>query len=155
MIQLGGNDMFSAQSETRKARLAQSLNNAKILLAALRKHAPKAIIGVATNPCGCGQDGFGANYGSFQSKYQYRRNIQSYNRALTALVKELKDPGIRLIPLHQAIDPDGSYMKGSYKVHARSSKKVLRDRNALHPAREGGYQLGDAIYCWLRKQLEK
>ena len=155
VIQLGGNDMFSAQAETRKARLAQSLNNAKILLAALRKHAPKAIIGVATTPCGCGQDGFGANYGSFQSKYQYRRNIQSYNRALTALVKELKDPGIRLIPLHQAIDPDGSYMKGSYKVHARSSKKVLRDRNALHPAREGGYQLGDAIYCWLRKQLEK
>ena len=155
VIQLGGNDMFSAQAETRKARLAQSLNNAKILLAALRKHAPKAIIGVATNPCGCGQDGFGANYGSFQSKYQYRRNIQSYNRALTALVKELKDPGIGMIPLHQAIDPDGSYMKGSYKVHARSSKKVLRDRNALHPAREGGYQLGDAIYCWLRKQLEK
>ena len=155
VIQLGGNDMFSAQAETREARLAKSLNNAKILLAALRKHAPKAIIGVATSPCGCGQDGFGANYGSFQSKYQYRRNIQRYNRALTALVKELKDPGIGMIPLHQAIDPDGSYMKGSYKVHARSSKKVLRDRNALHPAREGGYQLGDAIYCWLRKQLEK
>ena len=39
-------------------------------------------------------------------------------------------------------------------THARSKKVVLRDRNALHPGLEGGYQLGDAIYCWLRKQLE-
>ena len=155
VIQLGGNDMFSAMANTREKRLQLALKNARTLLAALRKHAPKAIIGVATNPCGCDQDGFGANYGSFQSKYQYRRNIQSYNRALTAFVKELKDPGIRLIPLHQSIDPDGSYMKGNYFVHARSKKKVLRDRNALHPGQAGGAQLGDAIYCWLRKQLEK
>ena len=62
---------------------------------------------------------------------------------------------ISLLPLHQSIDPDGSYMKGSYTVHARHKKKVFRDRNALHPGREGGFQLGDAIYCWLRKQLEK
>ena len=122
---------------------------------ALRKHAPKTVIGVATSPCGCDQDGFGANYGSFQSKYQYRRNIQSYNRALAALVKELKDPHIRLIPLHHSIDPDGSYLKGNYFIHARHKKKVVRDRNALHPGREGGAQLGDALYCWLRKQLEK
>jgi hypothetical protein len=142
-------------AHTREARLQKALKNARTLLAALRKHAPKAIIGVSTNPCGCDQDGFGANYGSFQSKYQYRRNIQSYNRALTDLVKELKDPGICLLPLHQSIDPDGSYMKGSYFVHARSKKKILRDRNALHPGQPGGAQLGDAIYCWLRKQLEK
>ena len=120
-----------------------------------RKHAPGTVIGVATSPCGCGQDGFGANYKSAQSKYQYRRNIQSYNRALAALIRELKDPGIKLIPLHQSIDPDGSYIRRRYPVHARSKEKVFRDSNALHPTREGGYQLGDAIYCWLRKELEK
>ena len=155
LIQLGGNDMFGAMAHNREEKLKTALNNAKTLLAALRKHAPQTVIGVATSPCGCDQDGFGANYGSFQSKYQYRRNIQSYNRALAALVKELKDPHIRLIPLHQSIDPDGSYMKGSYFVHARHKKKIARDRNALHPGREGGFQLGDALYCWLRKQLEK
>lgn len=155
VIQLGGNDMFGAMSYNMEARLQKSLKNARTLIAALRKHAPNAVFGIATCPCGCDQDGFGANYKSFQSKFQFRRNIQSYNRALTELVKELKDPKIILIPLHQAIDPDGSYMKGSYQVHARNRKKILRDRNALHPGREGGAQLGDAIYCWLRKQLEK
>ena len=155
VIQLGGNDMFGAMADTREARLEKAINNARTLLAALRKHAPDTVIGVATSPCGCGQDGFAANYKSFQSKFQYRRNIQSYNRALAALVKELKDPGIKLIPLHHVIDPEGSYIQRSYFVHGRSKKKVFRDSNALHPSREGGYQLGDGIYCWLRKELEK
>ena len=155
VIQLGGNDMFSAMAETREARCEKAMSSARKLLGELRKHAPKAVIGVATNPCGCEQDGFGANYKSLQSKYQYRRNIQFYNRALAALVKELNDPGIKIIPLHQAIDPVDSYLKGSYTAHARNKKKVIRDRNALHPSIEGGYQLGDAIYCWLRKELEK
>ena len=155
LIQLGGNDMFGATAQTMDDKRNEAIGNARTLIAALRKHAPKTVIGIATNPCGCGQDGFGANYGARQSKYQYRRNIQSYNRALAALVKELKDPGIKLIPLHQAIDPEGSYMKKSYPVHARSKKKVSRDCNALHPSREGGYQLGDAFYCWLRNELGK
>ena len=154
VIQLGGNDMFSAKADTLDARRQVAINNARTLLAELRKHAPGTIIGVATSPCGCGQDGFGANYKSAQSKYQYRRNIHGYNKALTDFVKSLNDPGISIIPLHQCIDPEGSYMKGRYTVHARSKKVVLRDRNALHPGLEGGYQLGDAIYCWLRKQLE-
>ena len=155
VIQLGGNDMFGAMADTLDAKRKIAISNARTLLAELRKHAPGTVIGVATSPCGCGQDGFGANYKSAQSKYQYRRNIQSYNRALAALIRELKDPGIKLIPLHQSIDPDGSYIRRRYPVHARSKEKVFRDSNALHPTREGGYQLGDAIYCWLRKELEK
>ena len=155
VIQLGGNDMFGARAETLDAACQRSIRNARTLLAELRKHAPRAIIGVATGLCGCGQDGFGANYKSTQSKYQYRRNIQCYTRAITALVKELKDPGIKLIPIHQSIDPDGNFIKRKYPVHARSQKKVLRDSNALHSTAEGGAQLGDAIYCWLRKELEK
>ena len=154
VIHLGANDMFGAMADTRLARQEKALKSARILLAELRKHAPRAIIGVCTTYCGCDQDGFGANYKSFQSKYQYRRNIHGYNKALTDFVKSLNDPGISIIPLHQCIDPEGSYMKGRYTVHARSKKVVLRDRNALHPGLEGGYQLGDAIYCWLRKQLE-
>ena len=155
VIQLGGNDMFGAMEHQREQRLANTMKNARKLLAVLRKHAPDSIIGVTTGVCGCDQDGFGANYQCLQSMYQYRRNIQSYNLAIAKLVKELKDPKISLIPLNQCIDPDNSYLWGSYPIHARHQKKVVRDRNALHPSIIGGYQLGDAIYCWLRKQIEK
>ena len=143
------------QMEERLARQEKALKSARILLGELRKHAPRAIIGVCTTYCGCDQDGFGANYKCSQSRYQYRRNIQSYNVGIAELVKQLGDPGIKFIPLHQSIDPHSSYLTGSYLIHARHKKKVIRDRNGLHPSLTGGYQLGDAIYCWLRKELEK
>ncbi|MBR2373754.1 MAG: SGNH/GDSL hydrolase family protein [Lentisphaeria bacterium] len=155
IIQLGGNDVFGCRPEGLDSTIVKVMANARTLLAALRKHAPDAIIGVATNPCGCGQDGFGVNYGCSQSKYQYRRNIQRYNREIIQLVKKSGDPNIRIIPLHQSIDPRNSYIYAWPQVHARSKRKLRIDNNALHPPAEGGAQLGDAIYCWLRKQLEK
>jgi len=155
VIQLGGNDMFGARPEQLDEKVAKVMENARTLLGELRKHAPQAVIGVATEPCGCGQDGFGANYGCAQSKYQFRRNAQRYNRELDALIKGLKDPRIVILPLHQSIDPENSFLTGSFKAHARSEKKVKRDRNALHASMEGGRQFGDAIASWLIKQREK
>ena len=155
LIQLGGNDMFGAMAHNMDAKCNAAISNARKILAELRKHAPNATIGLMTGALGCGQDGFGANYGSFQSQYQFRRNMMTYNRALDALVKELKDPKLKLIPIHQSIDPENSYITKSSPAHARTKKKITRDANALHPTKEGGYQLGDAIYCWLRKELEK
>ena len=155
IVQLGGNDMFGCRPEKLDSQIAAVMAQAGKLLTELRKHAPDAVIGVATAPAGCGQDGFGANYGCRQSQYQYRRNIQRYNRELPVTVRKLADPKILIVPLHQCIDPDCSYLTAEVPVHARSSKKVCRDSNALHASKEGGMQLGDALYCWLRKQLEK
>ena len=155
VIQLGGNDVFSTRAEKLDERIKYVMGNARKLLAELRKHAPNAKIGVASGVCGCAQDGFGANYNCYQSKYQYRRNILRYTREIAALVKELNDPKLSFIPMHHNIDPENSFITGSFPVHARSKQKVVRLRNALHPSITGGYQLGDAIACWLLKQLEK
>ena len=155
VIQLGGNDMFNARPEELDARSEKIMGNARKLLELLRKYAPRAVFGVTTGPCGCGQDGFGANYGCMQSKYQYRRNIQRYNRDLAALVASLNDPLTVLVPLHHCLDPENSYLTGTFKAHARSFKEVVRDRNGLHPSGEGGSQMADAIACWLIKQREK
>lgn len=155
IIQLGGNDMFNAKEDNLEERILKVMGNARRLLAVLRKHAPDAVIGIASSPLGCSQDGFGANYKCSQSQYQYRRNMQRYNRALEQMIRELKDDRIKLVPLHQVLDPQGSFLQKSYPVFARSSKKIMRDSNALHYSKEGGEQIGDALYCWLRKQLEK
>ena len=155
VIQLGGNDMFSATEDDLEERIEKITGNARRLIAVLRQHAPESVIGITSSPLGCSQDGFGANYKCLQSHYQYSRNMQRYNRALDQMIRELKDSKIGLIPLHQALDPEGSFLRKSYPVFARSSKQTVRDSNALHFSKEGGYQVGDAIYCWLRKQLEK
>lgn len=155
VIELGGNDIFAGRPENLDEKVATVMNNARHLLDVLRKHAPNAVIGVCTAPCGCGQDGFAANYQCRQSQVQFRRNAQRYNRELTELIKSLNDPRISIVPLHQNIDPENSYIDGLVQAHARSARKVKKFKNALHPSKEGGYQLGDAIACWLLKQLEK
>ena len=81
--------------------------------------------------------------------YQYRRNANYYNRELTELVRKLGDERIMIVPIHQAIDPVDSYITTETKAHARSSRSVIRFNNGLHPTREGGCQIGDAIASWL------
>ena len=154
VIQLGGNDMFHCRPENLDGRVAEVMGHVRALLEALRRHAPDAVIGVTTCPPGCGQDGFGANYGCLQSKYQYRRNIQRYNRELAEFIRKQADPGIVTVPLHHAIDPENSYLFSDIPAHARAERKIRRCINALHASQEGGFQLGDAIYCWLRNELE-
>ena len=155
IIQLGGNDMFNAKEDNLEERIVKVIGNARRLLAVLRQHAPETVIGVASSPLGCSQDGFGANYKCSQSQYQYRRNMQRYNRALVEMIKSMNDPKLQLIPLHQVLDSENSFLLKTYPVFARSAKKIQRDSNALHYSKEGGMQIGDAFYCWLRKQLEK
>ncbi|MBO5791092.1 MAG: SGNH/GDSL hydrolase family protein [Lentisphaeria bacterium] len=149
VIQLGGNDIFIHRPEDLDVKVAEVMENARKLLAELRKAAPHALMGVTTCPLGCGQDGFGKNYNCMQSRYQYRRNAQCYNRKITKLVKSLGDERISIIPLHQAIDPVDSYITIETPAHARSSRQVIRFNNGLHQTREGGYQIGDAIASWL------
>ena len=149
VIQLGGNDIFMPRPEELDAHVAKVMENAVKLLAELRKAAPDAFIGVTTCPLGCGQDGFGKNYNCMQSRYQYRRNAQCYNRRIVELVKSLEDERITIIPLHQAIDPVAGYVTVETPAHARSSHQVIRFNNGLHQTREGGYQFGDAIISWL------
>ena len=155
IIELGGNDVFSASAQRLDEYVASSMKNARTLLARLRKHAPESQIAVTTGQVGCSQDAFGYNYNCSQSSYQYRRNIQRYNREITKLVKELNDPAIELVPIHQCIDSVNSYIKKSRPHHNRSKGSFMMDVNALHPNLEGGYQVGDALYAWLRKKLEK
>ena len=149
IIELGGNDVFDVSASNLDKQIAKVMKNVRILLAELRKHAPDTLIGVTTGQLGAAQDAFGFNYGCMQSAYQYRRNIQRYNREISKLIKELKDPAIELIPIHQSIDPLNSYIKQSHKVSKRSKTKTMMYDNALHPNLEGGYQVGDAIYCYL------
>ena len=34
-------------------------------------------------------------------------------------------------------------------VNVHNPRKILRQVNALHPAKEGGDQVGDTFYCWI------
>ena len=153
-IELGVNGTF-AQTESRlDAHIRDSqIVSAKKLVATLRSVAPDALIGICTEPLGCGQDGYGQNYGAKISIVQGRRNIFRLNRALKEWVESAGDPRMVLVPFSQAIDPVHGFIRVAVPAHARTATKITRDHNALHPSADGGKQLGDALYAWIANML--
>ena len=154
VLELGVNGTFGQ----REAKLDDHIQNsqiasAKTLVEKLRSVAPDALIGICTEPIGCGQDGYGQNYGAKISLVQGRRNIFRLNWALKAWVESAGDPRMVLVPFAQAIDPVYGYIRVSAPAHARTAVKITRDHNALHPCADGGKQLGDTLYAWLSNIL--
>ena len=154
LIQLGGNDVFSATDDTRAARVAAVMSHAARLLDELRKVAPRARIGVVTGTTGSSQDGFAFNYGNTYKKYNYARNIQAYNRALEKHVKDRADPLLSFVPIHQAIDPSTAWPTDERPLNSRTERTLRRDRNGLHLSPEGGRQIADVLYAWLLNHID-
>ena len=156
VIELGVNGTFGQREATLDDYIRdEQIAKAKQLVAALRTVAPEAIIGICTEPVGCGQDGYGQNYAASISLIQGRRNIFRISRALKTWVESAGDPKLVLVPLAQSIDPVYGFIRTSAPANACTTEKKVRDHNALHPALAGGYQLGDAIYAWLANTLSR
>ena len=151
VIQLGVNAVFGLRGDARAMR--QDIRTRVIpefdqFLAALRPHMPKAVFAIATVPLGCGQDGFGANYGAKSGEIQHRITVFELNRELIAHVRDLADPLVEIIPLAQAIDPRFGFLHAEERANARTDETIRRDRNALHPSASGGCQMADALAAW-------
>ena len=157
LIDLGYNDVFSCTEEKLAPTLERDvLPQMKRMVAELRKAAPNATIGITVPPLGSGsQDAFGNNYGCKQSKFQYWRNERAYGALVLRFVAELNDPEIFAIPCNHCIDPEGSYPARQVPIHSRTGEKVVRQSNALHFNAAGGRQMADALYAWLRSQMER
>lgn len=152
IVELGVNAVFGLEGsaeEMRREIRSRVIPEFEQFVAALRPHMPKAVIAITSCPLGCGQDGFGANYGATASVRQHRVTLFELNRALADYVRQQKDGPLALVPIAQAIDPVHGFLRAEMPANARTSEKVVRDRNALHPSTSGGAQLADAIASWL------
>lgn len=151
VITLGVNGTFSPRDEEslRKMVDGSQIPAARKLVAFLRQNCPKAVIGLATTYVGGSQDGYAANYGCLQSSVQFRHNSFDITRKLIRLVADSGDPRLYVLPISQAIDAESGYFRCEVPAHARSSRKVWRDTNALHLDDEGGWQVADAVTAFL------
>ena len=93
---------------------------------------------------GSNQDGFGKSYGCLQSSWQYRKNLDYYNRAL---LKKGKEMNIYVVPVYMNIDTENNYPTLVQPVNKDNSKHITRQDNGVHPAKAGYYQMGDTLYC--------
>jgi len=155
-FQLGLNDFFLATDETISEVTKKSTDNMEKLIAKFRELDPAPAIFVFQHIPGAGQDGFGKSYASRRTSWQYRKNLDHYNRALLKKSKELK---FNIVPVYINIDTENNYPTVTEPVNGGNPALTVRQNNGVHPAKAGYDQMGDTLYCvlkaWLARQDAK
>ena len=152
-IQLGVNDIFGAQDYTVRTSIAWILSDMDVLLKALRKAAPEAVIGIGLPTPGASQDAFGKVYGCRQSRYQYKRNIFALSHAVMKRYHDSADKKIFIVPTYINLDTVHNFPVHKVPVNQGNKAMICRQRDGLHPSPEGGRQLGDTLYGFLKYQM--
>lgn len=153
-VLLGGNDNFSATEADIEDRIDTMFGYLDRLLAAFRAAAPETQIGLLPMmPPAASQDAFGANYGTGQTRWQYRRNQHRTTEREYQTYGGREAEGLFLVPVFVGHDTVYGYPTTSVPANAHAQVQIARMSNGLHPATPGYYQMGDAIYCWIKSRL--
>lgn len=154
-IQLGGNDVIADTDATIDGKIRRIGASMDKLIGEIRKAAPDAFIGIGLMPPAADQDAWGKGYHCNYNLYQYQKNAWKLNRFYMEKVKQLaqKDPRISIIPGVLNMDALNNFPAVMQPINVHNPRKILRQNNALHPAREGGAQLGDTFFCWIMWNL--
>ena len=151
-FQLGLNDLFWGQDHTIEKITEKSLENMEKLIGEFRKFKPAPEIMIFQHIPGANQDAFGNNYQCKLTSWQYRKNLDFYNRALLKKGKELK---VTVVPVYMNIDTENNVKLLKQPVNEGNSQMIIRANNGVHPAKAGYRQMGDTLYCWLKAVLSK
>ncbi|WP_409345469.1 SGNH/GDSL hydrolase family protein [Paenibacillus sp. MBLB4367] len=149
---LGINDIFNETSDSGAHAVANAAVTAyNNMIATMKTLFPNIRIGMClTIPPSKHQDAFGNNYGSGQTRWQYKRNWFQWNKAILAAFQNRTAENIYLVPLHAILDTEHNMSVSTVAVNARNSTTTVRQTDAVHPADTGYNQMADAIYCWLK-----
>ncbi len=153
-ILLGINNIFFGTDETMEGILLENVYPyMDKFVAEIRRVAPECVIGIAfLAPPSASQDAFGANYGCQQTRYQVRKNLDFFNRAMLIKCRELN---LDTIPLHANLDTAHGFPTVHEAVNANHDEKIIRQSNAFHPNASGYRQFGDVIYAWVKYRLNE
>ena len=151
-FQLGLNDFVLSNENKIDDAIKRSMENLDLLIAEFKKLKPAPELFVFQHIPGSNQDGFGKNYACGQTSWQYRRNLDLYNRAL---LKKSKELGFNLVPVYINMDTENNYPRMKQPVNAQNPNEVELQNNGVHPTRFGYFQMGDTLYCCLKGWLAR
>lgn len=155
-IFLGPNDIFSYQDDTLEAGIDKMLKYYDQLVTMVRTESPSTRIGVMLPvPPAATQDAFGANYANGQTRWQYKRNQHRLlERMLDSYGKRSAD-NIDVIATFVNLDCQHNYPAEPVPANSRSTDKILRLNNGVHPSGPGYRQISDSVYCWLKATADQ
>ena len=143
IVMLGINDCFHVNPDDRRAvdsRIDKVFTQADKLLAAFRRAAPRAELGIClTTPPNAREVAFQANYKGRYHRWGWKRIQHRLVRREIDHFASNRRAGTFLIPTELNLDPVGGYP----------------DNNGVHPNPHGYQQIGTTIYAWLKSRLEK
>lgn len=141
-IMLGINDCFHAKYDDPAAietRIDDMFKQADILVAALRRAAPEADLGIClTTPPNARESGFEANYKGRYHRWGWR---QIQHRLVERQIDKFKGQEkkhVFIVPTELNLDPVDGYP----------------ENNGVHPNGEGYKQIGASIYAWIKSRLK-
>ncbi|HOD49208.1 MAG TPA: GDSL-type esterase/lipase family protein [Candidatus Hydrogenedentes bacterium] len=151
-IFLGCNDTFGADEGNIENVIDDMLVHMDALVAMIHGASPAIRIGlIQPVPPTTSQDAFGADYGTGQTRWQYRRN---QHRAVERMAEHYAQaPNVTFIPAYVNLDCVHNFPAASQPVNARNDETVIRQNNGVHPAETGYRQIGDSIYGWMKNQV--
>lgn len=155
-VMLGINDNFRATDETIEKSIDDMFQYADTLIAEFRKVGPETKIGIVLfPPPAATQDAFGSNYKCGQTRWQYRKNQHRVVERLIQKFAGKEKENLFIVPAYINIDCVNNYPKKEEPVNSRTSAKISRDSNGVHPAPTGYLQIADSIYYWIKYQLSQ
>lgn len=160
-IFLGPNDMFSLDDARIDPGIDEILKYFDILVKMIDDVSPSTKIAVMLPlPPTASQDGFGANYGSGQTRWQFRRNQHRLVERMLehyagVSAKPVGQRRVDLIPTYLGFDTVHNYPTETVTANAATDVKIVRQSNGLHPATSGHYQIGDLLFAWLKSQTKE
>lgn len=151
-IFLGPNDVYSCNMENLEPFVERMIQHLDLIVEMIRKDSPSTQIGLMLPvPSSASQDSFAKKSGRLQSRWQYKINQHYLVRTMFSHYKDSEV--VSLIPTYTNIDTVHNYPTEEVPVNGRSEEKIVRQNNAVHPARSGYLQIGDTVYCWLKAQV--
>jgi lysophospholipase L1-like esterase len=154
-IFLGPNDIFSLDDSTIDAGIRTMLENYDRLVKMVHSAAPETRVGVMLPvPPASTQDAFGANYGTGQTRWQYKRNQHRLVERMLEHYGGRDVERIHLVPTYVNLDCAHNYPTESVNYNADSELRGLRQNNGVHPALSGYDQIGDTVFAWLKGSVE-
>ena len=157
-IFLGPNDIFSFDDDSLEGGIDDMLTHLDQLVQMLNSAAPKTKVAILLPvPPAASQDAFGSNYGSGQTRWQYRRNqhrlvesmFKRYGRASSDSTNALR---VSLIPTYLGVDCVNNYPTELVLANGTTDIKITRQSNGVHPAASGYQQIGDMVFAWLKNE---
>ena len=154
---LSWNGMAASQYASSETLIANHVNNAKTLIRILHEQYPNAkvkMMGIQLPSVngGCGQS-YGAS-SQYANWYGLVRAVMNMNLAYQAMANEEEFSGyVEFIDISAQFDSEYNMPRTSKAVNTRSSTTEQVGTNGVHPATEGYYQIGDAVYRALVPEL--